>query len=155
MVGRADLIEAAALQAAPYEYAVARPMKASKETILGLLAALEAYLEEDETGRFEQWFSFCDQLEAGFNKIPGLVSRRLIPNQPGIQPAVIPRISVKVDPSAGFTLQQLNFLLQNEDPPILVTQSMDALVINPHTLTAEEVQIILSRFRAGVQQLKI
>jgi L-seryl-tRNA(Ser) seleniumtransferase len=154
MVGKKDLIEASALQAAPYEYAVARPMKASKETILGLVAAVEAYMEEDESERFKQWNLYCDQLEAGLGKIPGLVTKRLVPNQPKIQPAVIPRLAIQIDPSAGFTLERLNRLLQNGDPKILAIQKETSLVINTHTLTAEEVQIILSTIEAGVRQMR-
>ncbi len=153
MVGKRDLIEAAALQTAPYEYSVARPMKASKETILGLVAAVDEYLKEDETGRFQQWNLVCDQIETMLADIPGLVTKRLIPNQPKIQPAVIPRIAIGVEPSAGFTLDRLEHLLQNGDPKILVTQKNESLIINPHTLTMEEVQIIISKIKEYARQV--
>lgn len=151
MVGRQDLIDAAALQTSPYEYSVARPMKTSKETILGLVAAIEEYLEEDETERFQQWNLYCNQIEAGLADIPGLVIKRLIPVQPKIQPAVIPRVSIEVKPSARFTLDHINQLLQSGDPKILVTQKDSSLIINPHTLTMEEVQIMISRIKGIVR----
>jgi uncharacterized pyridoxal phosphate-dependent enzyme len=151
MVGRKELIEAAALQTSPYEYSVARPMKTSKETILGLLAAFEEYLQEDETVRFQQWNLYCDQIEAGLADIPGLVTKRLLPVQPKHQPAVIPRVSIEVKPSARFTLDHINQFLQSGDPKILVTQKNSSLIINPHTLTLEEVHIIIARIKGIVR----
>ena len=151
MVGRKELIEAAALQTSPYEYSVARPMKTSKETILGFLAAIEEYLQEDETERFQQWNSYCDQIETGLADIPGLVTKRLIPSQPKLQPAVIPRVSIEVKPSAGYTVDHINQLLQNGDPKILTTQKNSSLIINPHTLSMEEVHIIVSRIKGIVR----
>lgn len=154
MVGRKELIEAAALQTAPHEYAVARPMKASKETILGLVAAIEEYLEEDETERFAQWNLYCDQLEQALVEIPELVTKRYKPHQPRIQPAVIPRIAIGVNPSAGFTIDNLDRLLQMGNPKILVTKRDGSITINPHTLTMEEIQVIISRIAESVNELR-
>ena len=56
LIGRADLIEAARLNAAPNQ-AIGRPMKVSKEEIVGLVAAIEAFVSEDqdaETKRFRR-----------------------------------------------------------------------------------------------------
>jgi L-seryl-tRNA(Ser) seleniumtransferase len=154
IVGRKDLIEAAALQTAPYEYSIARPMKASKETILGLVAAIEEYIKEDETERFHQWNLFCDQIEEALAEIPELVTKRLKPDQPKIQPAGIPRIAIGLELSAGFTLDNLYQLLQSGNPKILVTQNNGSILINPHTLTLEEIQIIISRVKEIVRQLR-
>jgi uncharacterized pyridoxal phosphate-dependent enzyme len=154
MVGRQDLIDAAALQAAPYEYSVARPMKASKETILGLVAAIDEYLKEDETERFSHWNLFCEQIEQALAEIPELVTQRFDPHQPKIQPAVIPRIAIRLAPSAGFTLDTLSQHLQSGDPKILITQKNGSILINPHTLTMEEIQIILARIKEIVHQLR-
>jgi len=154
MVGRKDLIEAAALQTAPYEYSVARPMKASKETILGLVAAIEEYLLEDEPERFHQWNLMCEHLEQALADLPELFTKRTRPNQPKLQPAVIPRIAIGLEPSAGFSLDDLNQNLQSGSPKILVTQMNGSILINPHTLTMEEIQIIISRIKEIVHQYR-
>ena len=54
MVGRAELIEAARLNAAPFQR-LARPMKVGKEEICGLVAAVERYVQLDHDAQWRKW----------------------------------------------------------------------------------------------------
>ena len=51
LCGRADLIAAAAAQANPNQF-LARPMKVSKEEVVGLVTALELFVDEDDDTEF-------------------------------------------------------------------------------------------------------
>lgn len=62
IVGRADLIEACELQG----YGIARPMKVGKEQIMGLMAALDAYPQEDP------WRAVFEALKQSLSELPGL-----------------------------------------------------------------------------------
>lgn len=55
LLGRKDLIEAARLNAAPNGDTIGRGMKVNKEEMLGMLAALEAYLKRDEAAEWKEW----------------------------------------------------------------------------------------------------
>ena len=54
VLGRKDLLQAAFLNGAPH-HALARPMKAGKEEIMGLLAAVEQWIERDHKAEWKEW----------------------------------------------------------------------------------------------------
>jgi len=145
IVGRRDLVEAAFLQSAPYEPVVARSMKAGKETVAGLVAALEEYLQEDEAARFEQWERIAEFLLVGLNKIPGLAAERWQPGQPKIQPAGVPRLAVRLQPGLSLSLHGVVEELRRGAPPIAVERSSSLFFVNTHTLSLEEAGVILKR----------
>ena len=53
LIGRKDLIEAARLNAAPNQ-AIGGPMKVSKEEIVGLVAAVEAFVADHSPGAYHR-----------------------------------------------------------------------------------------------------
>lgn len=55
LLGRRDLIEAARMNAAPNGDTIGRGMKVNKEEMLGMWAALEAYLKRDEAAEWKEW----------------------------------------------------------------------------------------------------
>jgi len=152
MVGRHDLIEAAIVQAAPHEHAIARPMKASKETVVGLISALEEYLGEDEAVRFETWELNFQRLKTQLEKIPGLVIKRYQASQPRIQPAIIPRLELRLEGYPELSMIDLSNKLRNGNPPIIVDTKSEAICLNLHTLDSEELDIVINRFREIIQR---
>ena len=54
VLGRKDLLQAAFLNGAPH-HALARPMKAGKEEIMGLLAAVEQWVARDHKAEWKEW----------------------------------------------------------------------------------------------------
>lgn len=146
VLGRSDLIEAVRLQASPYEYAVARPMKASKEVMIGLVCALEEYLEEDEAMRFQKWEEIYQYLEETLEKINGLIVSRFKPTQPGAQPAVTPRLAIQLASNNRMSTHEIIAELLRGTPPIVVSQYKETIFINTQTLELEEAKIITNRF---------
>jgi len=145
MVGRADLISAARVQTAPFECVAGRPMKASKELVIGFLAALEAYLQEDEEARFQEWDAIAAYLQQALSQIKGLTIMRYYPSQPYIQPANIPRLQIDLAPDLGITAQSLSERLKEGVLPIHARCRGNALTINVHTLVMDEARIIVER----------
>jgi L-seryl-tRNA(Ser) seleniumtransferase len=154
MVGRKDLIAAAALQTAPYEYSIARPMKAGKELIFGLVAAVDEYLKEDETKRFKDWNAYCKIIIDDLEVIPDLIVNGYEPQQPKVQPAIVPRVEIRVRPTSPFSADELNRALRNGDPKIYVEQVKGSLIINPHTLSDAEIRVVIDKIKEMVSQLK-
>ena len=55
LLGRKDLLQAALLNSAPNGDSIGRGCKATKETILGMLVAVEMYLKRDEEAEAKEW----------------------------------------------------------------------------------------------------
>jgi len=55
LLGRKDLIDAARLNTSPYSDTLARGMKVNKEEMVGMLVALEAYLNRDHDAEWKEW----------------------------------------------------------------------------------------------------
>jgi len=147
MVGRADLIASARYQSAPHEHVVGRPMKAGKEIVAGMVAAVEHYLAEDETARFEEWEAIASYLKDHLGQIQGLQVRRIIPNQPFIQPAITPRLALSLQESSSHTAASLKTALWSGDPRIAVETVRGDVWINVHTLTMPEAEKIVQQVR--------
>jgi L-seryl-tRNA(Ser) seleniumtransferase len=147
MVGQSDLIASALMQSAPHEHVIGRPLKPSKEAVAGLVAAIEAYLAEDENARFAEWEQIAAYLEEALGQIPGLQAGRFIPTQPFIQPAITPRVAVKLEGGARLTNSGLKLALWQGDPPIASEIIQGNLIFNTHTLSLSEAAIIAQQLR--------
>jgi uncharacterized pyridoxal phosphate-dependent enzyme len=73
LLGKKDLIEAAQLNNSPNSNTVGRGMKVGKEEIIGLVAAVDWFLEQDDAA-----------LEAEFRKRAGLIADR-VQSVPGVE----------------------------------------------------------------------
>lgn len=149
ILGRRDLIAACACNSCP-NYSVGRPMKVDKESICGLVRAVELYVGRDFASQMRGW----EEMVGGFAKrlsgIPGITVRRGFPSPPGIQPAGIPRAYVQIDRSkTGLSSEQVHKELQQSDPGIMADLQGDCLVLNPQMLTAREAKAIARRL-AGI-----
>jgi len=145
IVGRSDLVAAARFHTAPNEYTPGRAAKPSKELVIGLLAALEAYLAEDEAARFRQWEQDCAWLENALSTVAGLKVSRYHPTQPGIQPPQIPRLEIRLAESVQASVQDVVQALRQGDPPVVVQADREAFWINLHTLERPEAALIVRR----------
>jgi uncharacterized pyridoxal phosphate-dependent enzyme len=55
LLGRKDLIHAARLNASPNSDAIGRGMKVNKEELVGMMAAVEAYVKKDHEAEWRDW----------------------------------------------------------------------------------------------------
>lgn len=72
LLGRKDLIAAARLSAPPRGDTVGRGMKVNKEEVLGMWAALEAYLNSDREQEWKQWESQVAHIAEAVKPINGV-----------------------------------------------------------------------------------
>ena len=141
VIGRADLV--AAVRA--HEKGIGRAMKASKEAICGVLAAIE----ERETADPAAWQRAQDEKVAGFVRraetIPGIAAA-LVADPTG---APFSRARLTVDPArAGMDAAALAQALRSGTPPVWVMkQGLDEGQVNLELvpLDAGEVETILAR----------
>ena len=79
ILGRRDLLWAAFMNGAPH-HSIARPMKAGKEEIMGLLAAVEQWVERDHEAEWKEWEVY---LQTVIDAVGALPSMRTSIRQPG------------------------------------------------------------------------
>lgn len=147
LVGRGDLVEAAYLNGAPH-IAVGRPMKAGKEIVAGLTAALECYLEEDEEERLAAWARMQADFIAALDGTAGWQARSYHDKQPGLAASYIPRTALYPPQKEPAHLQRLVDALDRGSPRIIVVKTRDAVLLNPMPLEGDEPQIIIERIQS-------
>jgi len=143
LLGRADLIEAARLNAAPFQR-LARPMKVGKEEICGLVAALELYLARDHDADARNWRRTVDQWMNDFGDLEGISLHREDSNEAG-QP--VPRLGLTFASIARA--EQVEATLWNDSPRIAVVRVRETIYLSPDTLLAGESDLVRDRLRAA------
>lgn len=73
LAGRADLVEAARLNASPND-GIGRGMKVGKEEVVGLLVALDRYVARDVESWVAGWSDMARRIAAGLADVPGLTA---------------------------------------------------------------------------------
>jgi len=144
IVGKKELVEAAAFNGAP-NYGVGRPMKASKEIVAGLVAALECYLEENEEERYACWNHIQQEWISALDNCAGW---KATPHQQGpsdLLPASVPRVDLTPPVGSKMSVTELVNRLKQGNPMILVDQNQTSVVLNPFPLEGDEWQIITAK----------
>lgn len=141
--GRGDLIAACRAQ---YQ-GVARPMKVGKETIVGLLTALDEYTAEpgtDGSGSGEQQRRMAE-LSRRVSALPGLHAS---PARDEAGRSIV-RCEVRVDPAeAGADAQEIARRLRGGDPGIVVRDHRigeGVFAVDPRPLAPGDEDVILHR----------
>jgi len=78
LLGRKDLVQAAWLHSAPH-HALGRPMKAGKEEIMGMLAAVEAWVKRNHEAEWNEWESWLQTIADRVSQIDGVTTQVLQP----------------------------------------------------------------------------
>jgi L-seryl-tRNA(Ser) seleniumtransferase len=154
MVGRKDLVASALMQSAPHEHVLGRLLKPDKGAVMGLVAAVEAYLQEDEAARFALWEQNVRTLMDGFNILPGLKAESFKPTQPYIQPACVPRVALTLDLDASLSVSDLKDALWKASPPVAAEIIGGKLIFNLHTLKIAEIEYILQQVEACLRSCR-
>src|SRR4029077_9540258 len=79
LLGNKDLVQAAWHNASPHQ-AFGRPMKVSKEDVIGVLAAVEYWLDErDESAELHRWHDDLQEIARRVADVPGVRSDVIAP----------------------------------------------------------------------------
>jgi L-seryl-tRNA(Ser) seleniumtransferase len=144
MVGREWLVEAARANGAPH-HSLGRGMKVGKEELLGLLAAVEWTVAQDEPALIAGYERSVEKWIAGLSGLAGVTARRGFPSEAG-QPHG--RAIVEIGPESGWSRDELVEALWQSDPAIAVSpDGVQAIALNPQTLQAGEDDLVLAELR--------
>ena len=79
LLGRKDLIEAASWSNSPHDETVGRGMKVAKEQIVGMVAAIDWFLEQSDDGMQKEFRRRADRIVSLLKDIPGLTHQVFVP----------------------------------------------------------------------------
>ena len=79
LLGKREYIEAARMHTPPRGETIGRGMKVNKEEVLGMLAALELYLEKDHRKEWEMWESQIQLISESANSVVGVETEIHVP----------------------------------------------------------------------------
>jgi D-glucosaminate-6-phosphate ammonia-lyase len=145
LVGTEAMIAAIAVNGSPHQR-LARPMKVGKEEMIGLLAAVERYVDEDWQDRARRYEATVERWIEYFDDLPGLSASRLFPNEAG-QPT--PRCRVAFAAETGLSGAEAVRLLWEGDPRIAVSvDGPDTISMTPELLEEGDESILLDRIAA-------
>ena len=102
LLGKREYIEAARMHTPPRGETIARGMKVNKEEVLGMLAALELYLEKDHNKEWEMWESQIKLISDSASSVEGVETEIHVPKYANHVPSLRIRWNekkVKISPN--------------------------------------------------------
>ncbi|MBI3209670.1 MAG: aminotransferase class V-fold PLP-dependent enzyme [Candidatus Solibacter usitatus] len=117
LLGRKDLVKAAWLHSAPH-HSFGRPMKAGKEEIMGMLAAVEAWVKRDHDREWKEWEGWLAEISKSVTRVKGVTTQVL---QPDSLSNNAPRLSIQWNAEAlGINGQEVEKILLDGEPRIIL-----------------------------------
>ncbi|MCB9385620.1 MAG: aminotransferase class V-fold PLP-dependent enzyme [Bryobacterales bacterium] len=145
LVGRADLIEAAAMNNNPYSDTVGRHAKVGKEEIMALLKAVEIYVARDHDEDQRLWHGYMSRVSKEVRDIPTVKSEIYVPG-PGGHP--VPYLRVQWDEGRlGLSYADCAKRLSEGEPRIEVNAAKDEITLASYNLFPGEDRIVAWRLR--------
>lgn len=131
-------------------HGIGRSMKVGKESIIGLMVALERYMSRDHDAEYASWDSIIASIEEGLEGIPGLSLTRL-PGAPNGQPFPVLRLYCD-RATLGISTQDLQNRLRELDPKIILSEDENewGATIFPMCLDAAQAKYIVASIRLVV-----
>jgi len=148
VLGRRDLIEACSCHANP-RHGIGRPMKAGKEEIVGLVKAVELYVQQDFEAEMNVWKERADYFRESLQGIPHIwvyTERAPIPGEPGS--FRLPAAYVDIDEEGlGKAKDLVVKELLAGDPAIAVGQTSTGIVLRSQMLQSGEEKLVAHRVK--------
>jgi L-seryl-tRNA(Ser) seleniumtransferase len=116
LIGRKDLVAWALLNNSPHEDTLGRSQKVGKEEIVGMVKALELYLNEDHDALSKEWQDQLVGISKELAKIPGVSTSFFTPDIANH----VPHMQITWDSKISVTPQQVSKLLRNFKPAIVI-----------------------------------
>lgn len=150
LVGRKDLVDAAALYQSPYS-GIGRDLKISKETMIGMVAAVERYMKVDHATEWNFWKSQIDHVKGVVDQIPGVESG-YVPKEVTNH---VPRLYVKWDEKA-FNLSREDCFkaLQEGEPSVVALRTPLGVTIVTWMMEPGEEKIVARRLREVLERAR-
>jgi L-seryl-tRNA(Ser) seleniumtransferase len=148
LLGRKDLIDIAATFQSPYS-GIGRDLKISKETMIGMVAAVERYVKTDHQKEWDYWKSQVDYIKSVVDKVSGVETGYV----PGHITNHVPRLWVKWDEKAwNFSREDCFKALQEGEPSIIALRTPLGVTVVTWMMAPGEERIVAQRLREVLEK---
>ncbi len=143
LCGREDLIDAAFANAAPHQF-IGRGMKVAKEEIVGLLRAIQIFVDEDEDAEMARYKGMTQQVVDALSEVPGLRVSLEHDEHNYLIPHAVMRFGREWQ---GPGRNEIYAAMVAGDPPIYLHDIFDPdeLAVDPFNLDEDELEIVIHR----------
>ena len=139
LLGRKEMVHNALLNNSPYEDTLGRGQKVGKEEIVGMIKALEIYLNEDHEALTKEWWSRLDKISADVTKVSGVSTAYFVPDVANH----VPHVQINWDPrKIKLAPREAAGLLRKGTPSIVLESTETGLAMNSFMLKPGEDAII-------------
>ena len=148
LIGRKDLVANALLNNSPHEDTIGRSQKVGKEEIIGMVKALELYLNEDHEVLWKQWQDQLESISRQVTRVAGVTTSFFVPDIANH----VPHMAITWDTGCiAVTPTEVSRLLRDSSPSVVVEAGEDrpGLVMNSFMLQPGESKIVAEQL-AGV-----
>ncbi|MGI8567275.1 MAG: aminotransferase class V-fold PLP-dependent enzyme [Pyrinomonadaceae bacterium] len=148
LLGRKDLIEAARLNCSPNSDSIGRGMKVNKEEIIGMLVAVEMFLQRDAAAEWKEWERRIKVLADSVADVKGIRSSTHVPPIANH----VPHLKLTLDKSTlNLSVEDVRKQLREGNPSIELAPyaptTPDEITIGVWMLQPGEDRIVARRLR--------
>jgi uncharacterized pyridoxal phosphate-dependent enzyme len=139
LLGKKDLIRYALLNNSPNEDTLGRGQKVGKEEIVGMVKALELYLNEDHEALAQEWWKRLDMISKQITKVDGVSTAYFVPDIANH----VPSMQINWDPRRiSLGPRDVYDALRKSKPSIVLGRTEIGLEMNSFMLQPGEDKII-------------
>ena len=144
LLGRKDLVAYALLNNSPHEDTIGRSQKVGKEEIVGMVKALECYLNEDHEALNKEWQRRLEFVSSKLISLPSVTTAYFVPDMANH----VPHMEIKWDPQRiKITPPEASAALRKGSPSVVVStgERTGALSLNSFMLQPGEENILADK----------
>jgi len=141
LIGRKELVANALLNNSPHEDTLGRSQKVGKEEIVGMVKALELFLNEDHDALAKEWQSRLERISGEIAKVPGVSTAFFTPDIANH----VPHMQITWDSARiSLTPKEASKLLRSSKPSIAIGEGegRPGLAMNSFMLQPGEDRIV-------------
>jgi len=149
LIGRKELVANALLNNSPHEDTLGRSQKVGKEEIVGMVKALELFLNEDHDALAKEWQARLERISGEITKVPGVSTSFFTPDIANH----VPHMQITWDSARiSLTPKEASKLLRSSKPSIAIGEgegrpglAMNSFMLQPgeDRIVAEQLSRIL------------
>lgn len=144
LLGKRKYIEAARLHTPPRGETIGRGMKVNKEEVLGMLAALEIYLNKDHKNEWKMWESQIQLISDAANSVDGVNSEIHVPKHANHVPSLRIKWNQKL---VKITPNEMRRQLREGHPSIQTVGNDNILGITTWMMVPGQERIVAKRVK--------
>jgi D-glucosaminate-6-phosphate ammonia-lyase len=131
LLGNKNLLQAAWINSAPH-HAFGRSLKVGKEEIMGMLAAVEAWVTRDHAAEWKQWEGWLGTIRESVTRVASVRTEVLQPRGPS---NYAPQLRITWDAAkVGIDGAEAEQVLLDGSPRVVITGRQNSLTVMPYMM---------------------